>query len=89
MQLSIREAKARLSEAIVAMERGERVVVTRFGKEVAELRKPEAVKRGGLDWDELDRIQASLGIEPGSVVLPDYFDDPQFSRQVLGLDDDD
>ncbi|MFM9977816.1 MAG: type II toxin-antitoxin system Phd/YefM family antitoxin [Sphingomonadaceae bacterium] len=88
MQLSIREAKARLSEAIVAMERGERVVLTRFGKEVAQLCKPEP-KKGGIDWDKLDHIQRELGIEPGSLVLPDYFDDTEYSRQVLGLEDDD
>jgi prevent-host-death family protein len=88
MQLSIREAKARLSEAIAAAERGERVVVTRFGKEVVELRKAEP-KKGGVDWDKLDRIQAELGIEPGSLVIPDYFDDPAYSRRVLGLEEDD
>ena len=88
MQLSIREAKARLSEAIVAMERGERVVLTRFGKEVAELCKP-GPKKGGFDFEKAARIAAQLGIEQGSLKLPDYFDDPAFSRSVLGLDDDD
>lgn len=44
MQLSIREAKARLSEAIAAMEQGERVVLTRFGKEVAEICPPKQKK---------------------------------------------
>jgi antitoxin (DNA-binding transcriptional repressor) of toxin-antitoxin stability system len=88
MRLSIREAKARLSEAIVAMEQGERVVLTRFGKEVAQLCKPEP-KKGGVDWAELDRIQTKLGIVPGSIVLPDNFDEPMFSRQVLGLAEDD
>lgn len=88
MELSIREAKARLSEAIVAMERGERVVLTRFGKEVAELRKPEP-RKGGIDFDKLAAIAASLGIEQGSLKLPDYFDDVAYSRRVLGLDDED
>jgi antitoxin (DNA-binding transcriptional repressor) of toxin-antitoxin stability system len=88
MQLSIREAKARLSEAIVAMEHGERVVLTRFGKEVAQLCKPEP-KKGGVNFDEIARIARSHGIEQGTITLPDYFDDPAFSRKVLGLRDDD
>jgi antitoxin (DNA-binding transcriptional repressor) of toxin-antitoxin stability system len=88
MQLSIREAKARLSEAIAAMETGERVVLTRFGKEVAQLCKPEP-KKGGIDFDAIARIAQAHGIEQGSIKLPDYFDDPAFSREVLGLGDDD
>ena len=88
MLLSIREAKARLSEAIVAKEHGERVVLTRFGKEVAQLCKPEP-KKGGIDFDEIARIARSHGIEQGSITLPDYFDDPAFSRKVLGLGDND
>ncbi len=86
MQLSIREAKARLSEAIVAMERGERVVLTRFGREVAELRKPQPAK-GGLDFTAADSYLDSIGWTQGMMELPANFDDPALSRQVLGLDD--
>jgi antitoxin (DNA-binding transcriptional repressor) of toxin-antitoxin stability system len=88
MQLSIREAKARLSEAIVAMEHGERVILTRFGKEVAQLCKPQP-KKAGIDFDEVAQIARAHGIEQGSITIPDYFDDPAFSREVLGLGDDD
>jgi antitoxin (DNA-binding transcriptional repressor) of toxin-antitoxin stability system len=87
MQLSIREAKARLSEAVVAMERGERVVLTRFGKEVAELRKPEP-RKGGVDWAAGEKFMREIGWNPDDADLwPPEFDDPAFSRQVLGLDD--
>lgn len=84
MELSIREAKARLSEAIVAMERGERVVVTRFGKEVAELRKPEP-RKGGVDWEAGDAYLRERGLDKAEFTLPEYFDDPAYSRRVLGL----
>jgi antitoxin (DNA-binding transcriptional repressor) of toxin-antitoxin stability system len=86
MKLSIREAKARLSEAIVAMEKGERVVVTRFGKEVAELRAPETAKRG-LDFAAFEAFRKVRGWSDGALRLPANFDDPAFSRHVLGLDD--
>jgi antitoxin (DNA-binding transcriptional repressor) of toxin-antitoxin stability system len=86
MKLSIREAKARLSEAIVAMEKGERVVVTRFGKEVAELRAPEPAKRG-LDFAAFEALRKDRGWSDGTLRLPANFDDPAFSRHVLGLDD--
>jgi antitoxin (DNA-binding transcriptional repressor) of toxin-antitoxin stability system len=85
MQLSIREAKARLSEAIAAMENGERVVVTRFGKEVAELRAPEPAKRG-LDFPAFEAFRKQQGWVDGAMRLPDNFNDPAFSRKVLGLD---
>ncbi len=86
MQLSIREAKARLSEAISAMEKGERVVLTRFGKEVAELRTPESTKRG-LDFDAFAAWRVEKGWVDSALRLPDNFNDPAFSRKVLGLDD--
>jgi antitoxin (DNA-binding transcriptional repressor) of toxin-antitoxin stability system len=86
MQLSIREAKARLSEAIAAMETGERVVLTRFGKIVAQLVAPEQDKRG-LDFAAFDAFRKERGWVDGALRLPDNFDDPAFSRNVLGLDD--
>jgi antitoxin (DNA-binding transcriptional repressor) of toxin-antitoxin stability system len=49
MQLSIREAKARLSEAIVAMESGEQVILTRNGRVVAEISPPPPeTKKGNI-----------------------------------------
>jgi antitoxin (DNA-binding transcriptional repressor) of toxin-antitoxin stability system len=86
MQLSIREAKARLSEAIVAMERGERVVLTRFGKEIAQLCKPEP-ETGGFDWTKAERVSKALGLDQAEFAWPDKFDDPAYSREALGLDD--
>jgi prevent-host-death family protein len=86
MEMSIREAKAKFSEAIAAAARGERVVVTKYGKEIAEIKGIAPPKRG-LDFAAADRYLKSIGWEPGSLQLPDNFDDPAFSRQVLGLAD--
>ncbi len=45
MHVSIAEAKNRLSELIRAVERGDRVVITRHGKPVARLAPPPAGRR--------------------------------------------
>lgn len=86
MELSVREAKARFSEAIAAVEAGERVVVTKYGKEVAEILSLKP-RKGGLDFEAADRYFEEMGWEQGALRLPDNFDDPAFSRKVLGLDD--
>jgi antitoxin (DNA-binding transcriptional repressor) of toxin-antitoxin stability system len=87
MEMSIREAKARFSEAIAAVERGESVLVTKHGRPVAELRKPEP-RKGGVDWEAGEAYLKSVGWNAEGVDLwPPEFDDPAFSRKVLGLDD--
>ena len=57
MDVSIAEAKNRLPELIRAVESGERIVITRHGKPVAQLAPPPAERRpvrlGGMK----DRIQ--------------------------------
>jgi prevent-host-death family protein len=85
MELSVREAKARFAEAMAAAERGERVVLTRHGHPVVEM--IPARKQGGIDWDKLEKIRRELGIDPKDYELPENFDDPAFSRRVLGLED--
>lgn len=85
MHMSIRDAKARFSEAIAAAMRGERVVITRHGQPVAEL-VPPAVKQP-LNFAAADAYLAEIGWESQAVKLPENFDDPTFSRKVLGLDD--
>lgn len=40
MTVSVTEAKNRLTELLVKVERGERVVIERYGKPVAEIGKP-------------------------------------------------
>lgn len=84
MELSIREAKARFSEAAAAAARGERVVVTKQGHPFIEL--VPAKTRGGIDWDKLAQVRKEQGFEEVSLELDlEKFNDPAFSRRVLGL----
>ena len=90
MGLAVREAKARLSELIAAAEKGERVVITRHGVPAVEL--VCCRRRGGIDFDKLEETRRRLGIEdaPEEEVAEwrAAFEDPAFSRQVLGLQDE-
>jgi antitoxin (DNA-binding transcriptional repressor) of toxin-antitoxin stability system len=85
VELSIREAKARFSEAIAAVARGERVTITKYGQPVAEIGQPQ--RKNKLDFAAADRFMKELGWEQGALRLPDNFDDPAFSREVMGLED--
>ncbi|KQS02171.1 hypothetical protein ASG11_15430 [Sphingomonas sp. Leaf357] len=95
MEMSVREARANFAHALDAAERGERVSITRNGKTVAELGPPPAPSTisntpGGLDWERMARVRKELGLD--KVVLEEgwqeRFDDPAFSRAVMGLGDD-
>ena len=74
VHVPIKEAKNRLSELVRLMEGGERVIVTKHGEPAFEMVKP---KRGGVDFEALDRWKEERGL-PQHVVgpLPDDFDDP-------------
>lgn len=85
LELSIRDAKARFAEAAAAAARGERVIVTRHGAPFVEL--VPARKKGGVDFERLAEIRKQIGIEEVENAWPEEFDDPAFSRAVLGLDD--
>jgi prevent-host-death family protein len=83
MELSIREAKARFAEAAAAAARGERVVVTKHGRPFIEL--VSAQKPSGMDFEKAFLVRRQLGLDGLTVRVPENFDDPAFSRQVLGL----
>lgn len=86
MQLSIREAKARFTEAAAAAARGERVVVTKHGHPFIELVPAKA--RAGIDWDRLAQVRKAHGVEDVALNLDlEAFNDPAFSRRVLGLEE--
>lgn len=85
MELSIRDAKARFTEAAAAAARGERVLVTKHGRPFVEL--VPARQQGGVDFTELLAVSRELGLADAGIELPPDFDDPAFSRRVLGLDD--
>lgn len=88
MELSIREAKARFSEAAAAAARGERVVVTKNGQPFVQLVPAE--RKGGVDFEKLERIRRELALDKvdADSLWPPEFDDPAFSRRVLGLEDE-
>ena len=87
MELAVREAKARLSELISAAQKGERVVITKHGVPAVELVR--CGLRGGIDFDKLEERRRRLGIKGDGDRWPDEFNDPAFSRRVLGLEPDD
>ena len=84
MEFALRQAKARLSELVAAAQGGERIVITKHGEPAVELvrfRKP-----GGIDFDKLNEARQRLGIKDDARAWPEQFDDPAFSRKVLGLE---
>ena len=86
MELPIRDAKARLSELVAAARKGERVIITRHGQPTAELVRCD--RRGGIDFEKLEAARRRLGIEGDGEGWPEEFNDPSFSRKVLGLDEE-
>ena len=84
MELALREAKARLSELVAAARNGERVIITKHGQPAAELVRCE--RRGGIDFAKLEASRRRLGIGGDRERWPEEFNDPAFSRRVLGLD---
>ena len=87
MEMSIREVQANLSQAIAAVERGESTTITKHGKVVAELNPPRKVKNK-LNFEAADAYLKSINWNPDGLDLwPPEFDDPAYSRKVLGLED--
>ena len=91
MELALRDAKARLSELVSAAQRGERVVITKHGEPVVEIVRCHK-RRGGIDFDKLEADCRRLGIKRATpeelAAWQADFENPAFSREVLGLDDD-
>ena len=86
MEMSVREGKAQFSAIIAAAERGETVTITKHGKVVAQVSPPRTVKTR-INLDAGEAYLKSINFNPEGVDLwPPEFDDPAFSREVLGLD---
>lgn len=69
MSVSIAEAKAKLSELIEAVQKGETVVITKRGKVVAELRAHNPVQeRKPFDYEALRRFQQTMPVCEQSAV---------------------
>lgn len=86
-EYALDEARVRFEEIVSDAERGECVVITKDGEPAVELVRCRE-RRGGIDFDKLETDRRRLGIEGDGERWPREFDDPAFSRQVLGLDDE-
>jgi antitoxin (DNA-binding transcriptional repressor) of toxin-antitoxin stability system len=75
MDVSIAEAKNRLPELIRAVEGGEKVVITRHGKPVAQLARPPAARR-----------RVRFGAMRGRIHLKPGWDRPLTEDQFLSGD---
>jgi len=84
MKMSVREARAEFAHALAAAERGEEVVITRNGHPVATL-GPVVEEHHKLDKALLDAARRKHGLDQATVSFDDRFDDPDYSREVLGL----
>jgi prevent-host-death family protein len=85
VEVSVREAKARFTEVATAAAGGERVVVTKHGRPFVEL--VAAKPAGGMDFAKAAEVRRAMGLDGVTIKMPDNFDDPAFSRDVLGLED--
>ena len=86
-EYALDEARVRFEEIVSDAERGERVVITKDGEPAVELVRCRE-RRGGIDFDKLEADRRRLGIKGDRERWPREFDDPAFSRQVLGLNDE-
>lgn len=91
MDYSVREAKANFAQALSLAASGEKVVITKHGKPFAEIIPATVAPATETVWDRLDRARKEMGINPDDFDLDDEwlarFNDPAYSRQVLGLAD--
>lgn len=84
MEIALREAKARLSALVTAVQNGERVVITKRGEPAVEIVRCRG--RGGIDFDKLAAARKRIGLTEDGERWPQEFNDPAFSRRLLGLD---
>ena len=92
MELTLKEAEARLSELVSAAQNGQRVVITTNGEPAVQLVRCERKQRRGFDWDRLNANRRRLGIKdapPEEVeAMMAAFHDSALSCRVLGLEDE-
>ena len=93
IELDINKVQGGLRRAVVAAENGEPVFFTRNGERVVRLVRCERARQaGGIAFDKLPQILKDLGVRPQTpeeiAAWEKDFQDPAFSREVLGLGDD-
>ena len=86
MKMSVREARAQFAAALAAVEKGERVVITKNGEPVAELGPPPAAKQEKTAYQRMREEARKRGWDKVQIDFDPEFDDPSYSRKVLGLD---
>jgi len=74
IQVGAFEAKTHLSRLLVAVERGERVIITRRGKPIAVLVAPEAVRQEDATETIAELAALRLRTRPGPESLEDLRD---------------
>jgi prevent-host-death family protein len=75
MYISVKEAKNQLSDLLHRAEAGEKIILTRHGKPVAELH-PHTPKRGGINFEAGRAFLKELGLEKAVAYIAPDFDDP-------------
>ena len=93
MEVAITKARARLSELVTAAQRGERLVITKYGKPVAKLvRCTPPQRKGGFDFKKWEETWRRMGIKDAppeeAAAMRAAIDDSALSRPVLNLEDD-
>jgi prevent-host-death family protein len=85
IKVPVNQAKTQLTKLLPMVEAGERVVITRHGKPVAEIVTYKE-KKGGLQLDRIVEIRKELGmsLEPGWIA--EDFDAP-LTDDDLNLND--
>ena len=76
MEVSTAEAKNRLTQLIRKAEQGERIVITRHGRPVAQLGPPPPAEPRKARFDGM---KGRIRLLPG-------WDDPMTEEELLGLD---
>lgn len=85
MDVSIHKAKAEFTKLIAAAERGEKVVITRYGRAVVEFKPVGQV--GGFDFSLDDSLRAKCGLSQTPQPVSDAVNDHALSRAVLGVEE--
>ena len=83
MEISIHKAKGELTKLISAAERGEKIIITRHGRPVVEIKPVGRV--GGFDFSIDDPLRAAYGLPNTPQPVGEVVDDAKLSRAVLGL----
>lgn len=84
IHVSVADAKTRLTELLRAAEAGERVVITRHGKPVAELAPPAAIPLNRFSLDVIAERQRARGVNPAKGWMSPDFDAPLPDEFWLG-----